>query len=344
MSKEQFKEELLAGWFEGSLSGEELQKVIEWKEASAENEKALKELEKVWKHTEHLRSMQKYDARQALKKVNSKVEDKTRSRFFEIFRKAAAILILPLLLVVIYQYIQKSDEIVAEVEWNTLHTGPGMRANFKLPDGSAVILSSNTTLSYPMVFSGELREVDLLGEAYFDVEKNIEKPFIVNAGKILVEVTGTEFIVSSFASENLTEIVLVEGSVNLCQCSILEQRSVIQALTPGDKATLEEDNNKLFVEKVNVEKYIAWKNGKLMFRDDTMVEVVRRLNRWYNVDIHLRDNSLKDYVYTATFEDESLFQVLDLLKLSAPIDYHIKPRKRKNDNTFSKMEIEIVRK
>ena len=344
MSKEKFKEELLAGWFEGTLTRKEQQEVVKWKEASEENAKAFQDFEEVWQQTERLRRMQKYDAQKALQKVDKKLQDKTNSRFLEQFKKVAAVLVIPLLIASIYQYLQNSPETVIETEWNTLSTGPGMRSNFQLPDGSQIILNSNTTLRYPVVFTGDLREVDLQGEAYFDVEKNTEKPFIVNTGKILVEVTGTEFKVSNYASENLTEIVLVEGSINLCQCNNTGERSVIQALTPGDKATLAEDDNKLFVEKVNVEKYIAWKNGMLMFRDDTMVEVVRRLNRWYNVDIHLSDNSLKDYVYTATFEDESLFQVLDLLKLSAPIDYHIKPRKRNDDNTFSKMEIEIVRK
>jgi len=81
-----------------------------------------------------------------------------------------------------------------------------------------------------------------------------------------------------------------------------------------------------------------------MFRDDSMNEVVQRLNRWFNVDIRLTGKKLSDYIYTATFEDESLSQILDLLKISAPIDYKIKNRKRKNDGTFSKMEIEIIQK
>ncbi len=81
-----------------------------------------------------------------------------------------------------------------------------------------------------------------------------------------------------------------------------------------------------------------------MFRDDSMEDVVRRLNRWFNVDINLTDDKLKDYVYTATFQDESLIQILDLLKMSSPLDYSIKRRERKSDKTFSKMEIIITQK
>ena len=107
---------------------------------------------------------------------------------------------------------------------------------------------------------------------------------------------------------------------------------------------MKEGDKRMVTSHVDVEKYLAWKDGILMFRDDSMPEVVRRLNRWFNVDIQLAGSALKNYVYTATFEDESLIQVLDLLKISAPIDYTIKQREIKTDKTFSKMEIEIKQK
>lgn len=81
-----------------------------------------------------------------------------------------------------------------------------------------------------------------------------------------------------------------------------------------------------------------------MFRNDSMEEVVRRLNRWFNADIKLTGNELANYVYTGTFEDESINQILELLKISAPIDYKVNKRQKRNDQTFSKMEIEIIQK
>jgi transmembrane sensor len=110
------------------------------------------------------------------------------------------------------------------------------------------------------------------------------------------------------------------------------------------KGILQGKHKNLVVEQVNPEKYIAWKAGMLIFREDPMQEVVRRLNRWYNVDIQLEGPELKDWTYTGTFEDESLIQVLELLKISAPIDYTIKQREIKTDKTFSKMEIIIRQK
>jgi ferric-dicitrate binding protein FerR (iron transport regulator) len=136
----------------------------------------------------------------------------------------------------------------------------------------------------------------------------------------------------------------VKGMVRLFQGNYFGEKEIYKTLVPGEKATYVRNESKLYYENVDVKKYIAWKDGKLIFRDDSMEEVARRLNRWYNVDINLTGNDLGDYVYTATFEDESLVQVLELLKISAPIDYKIKPRKRKNDATFSRLEIEIIQK
>ena len=137
---------------------------------------------------------------------------------------------------------------------------------------------------------------------------------------------------------------MVSGKINLFQGEYLKEKEILRSMVPGEKATFNEKENKICFNKVDVKKYISWKDGILMFRDDSMQDVVRRLNRWFNVDIKLTGNKLKDYVYTATFHDESLVQILDLLRISAPIDYIIKSREHKTDKTFSKMEIEIIQK
>lgn len=337
-------EELLPGWFEKTLKPEEQQQVELWKSISDENEKAFAEFEEIWQQTERLRVMQKYNAEDALLKVHGKIKKVGKLTFLEIFKRVAAILVFPLLVASTYFYIQNSNKETVDIQWYTLKTGAGMRSHFELPDGTEVFLNSNTTLRYPDLFSGESRQVELLGEAYFDVEENKDVPFIVNTGDINVEVTGTEFKVSNYSCEEITEVVLVKGAVRLFQGTFAEQGKIFKELVPGEKATFLKQQNKLYYEQVDVEKYLAWKNGKLMFRGDSMEEVVRRLNRWYNVNIHLTGNHFGEYVYTATFEGESLIQVLDLLKISAPIDYRIKQRERKTDNTFSNMEIEITKK
>ncbi len=335
---------MLPAFFEGTLKSENQKKVKEWMEASDENREVFEESKAVWEQTERLRQMQKYNAQKALEGVNKKIERSGASQFIKLFQRVAAILVLPLFIATLYFSTGTIKQNVAADNWYTLKTGAGMRSQFILPDGTEVFLNSNTTLKYPVAFNGSVREVKIDGEAYFDVVKNKRQPFVVNTGDVNVEVTGTQFKVSNYMNEGMTEVVLVEGAVRLFQGTYFGEKEIFKALVPGEKATYLLEEEKIYFERVDTEKYVAWKDGKLMFRDDSMDEVVRRLNRWYNVDIQLTGRDLGDYVYTATFEDESLIQVLDLLKISAPIDYKIIPRERKANNSFSKIKIEIIQK
>lgn len=337
-------EDLIPSWFEGILSTEETERVEQWKNASVENRQVFADSQKAWKGIEHLKNMKKYNAAEALQKVHSEIAAKESPRFMAIFRKVAAILILPLLAVTLWFALRTPDFQTTGMAWNTIETPAGIRSEFELPDGTRVYLNSKTILSYPMTFSNDIREVKLDGEAYFQVAEDKKHPFVVNTGKVNIEVTGTEFKASNYRHENLTEIVLVSGSVRLFKGDYLKQKSDITSMKPGERFSYDPVNNQIRIDKVDVEKYISWKDGVLIFRDDTMPEVVRRLNRWFNVDIQLTGPDLQDYVYTATFEDESLLQILELLKISAPIDYTIKKRERKTNETFSKMEIVIKQK
>jgi transmembrane sensor len=338
-------EELIPSWFQGTLSPEEREKVEQWKAASEENRQVFADSLRAWEGTEQLRLMKKYDPEKALQKVNEKIKKQARIRVIDIFQKAAAVLILPLLVATLWfalQKPQKTDE--PFIAWHTLEIPAGMRSEFYLPDSTRVYLNSKTSLSYPLIFSDTIREVKLSGEAYFEVTENKKVPFIVNTGRINIEVTGTEFIATRYPHEELTEIVLIEGGINLFQGEYHTTKKDIIQLKPGEKIFCADSDSKMIIEKVDTEKYTAWKNGILLFRDDPMPDVVRRLNRWFNVDIQLEGPELRNWSYTATFEDESLDQVLELLKISAPIEYTIKRREMKTDKTFSKMEIIIKQK
>ena len=337
-------EDLLVACFEGTLNEAQKAEVEAWRKSSEENQQIFADSFKTWQGIEHLRRMKKYKAEKALQKVHAQIAGKGRGRVLSVLQKAAAVLILPLMAATVYFASQSVKEQEENVVWYTLNTPAGMRSEFILPDSTKVYLNSETSLSYPATFSAQNREVNLIGEAYFEVKENKEQPFIVNTGKIDIEVTGTRFKASNYENEKLTEIVLVSGSVNLCLANSTNTHHVLTRMEPGEKALYDAVNNKLNIERVNVDKYISWKDGILMFRDDPMIEVVRRLNRWFNVEINFTGNGLSDYVYTATFEDESLMQILDLLKVSAPIDYKIKKRQQNADKTFSKMEIEIIQR
>jgi ferric-dicitrate binding protein FerR (iron transport regulator) len=338
-------EELIPSWFEGTLSPEEREKVEQWKAASEENRQIFADSLRAWEGMEQLRLMKKYDPEKAIQQVNAKIEKQKRIRIIDIFQKVAAILVLPLIVATVWFALEKPQKTSEPfLAWHTLEIPAGMRSEFYLPDSTKVYLNSKTILSYPFSFSDTIREVKLSGEAYFEVAENKEVPFIVNTGRINIEVTGTEFLATRYPHEELTEIVLVEGGINLFQGDYHTYKKDIIQLKPGEKALCLDSDKEMAIDKVNTNKYLAWKEGLLVFREDPMPEVVRRLNRWFNVDIQLEGPELKGWAYTATFEDESLAQELDLLKISAPIDYTIKQREMNTDKTFSKMEIVIKQK
>jgi len=336
--------ELLPFYFKGTLGFKEKERVEKWKEASEENRQLFADSLYVWEGIDQLRLMRKYNPEKAIQHVNTRIASQKRTAIFEIFQKVAAVVILPLIIATIYFAIDNNSVPEKYTAWHTLETPPGIHSEFILPDSTRVHLNSNTVFSYLVAFNENIREVQLTGEAYFEISENKKAPFIVNAGKINIEVTGTEFQATNYPSENLTEIVLVEGSIKLFQGDFRGTKKDIYKLHPGERALWEAGDPEMIIEPVDTKKYIAWKNGILMFRDDPMPEVVRKLNRWFNVNIQLMGPEIKDYVYTATFESESLLQILDLLKISAPIDYTIKQRERKSDDTFSKMEIIIKQK
>jgi len=281
-----------------------------------------------------------------LHKIENEVVSDRKKKLFAFLSKAAAILILPLLSYSVYITLKTSDASHSgstQVLWQTIKTTAGMQTDFLLPDGSHVWLNSGSALEYPATFATNIRQVKLTGEAFFDVKKDPSHPFIVNAGKLNVEVKGTRFNVCNYPGEPHSELILESGSVRLFKGDYAHNKTMAY-IKPGERALLDNTQNKLSVSGIDVEKYTSWKEGLLIFRDDNMDEVVRQLNKKFNVDIILQDPELKEYVYTATFQDESLTQILGLLKISAPVNYVIYKPKQLANNSFSKQKIVITKR
>ena len=268
------------------------------------------------------------------------------TKVFTLFSKVAAVLILPLLVYSIYlnsRNAKTNSSTANHVVWQTVKTPAGMHTDFLLPDGTHVWLNSGSLFKYPVPFATDMRQVEMTGEAFFEVAKDAAHPFLVTAGKMNIEVTGTRFNVTNYIDEPFTELILESGSVRLFSGKYKEKLTITN-INPGELAILHNNQNRLSVSKADVTKYTAWKDGVLIFRDDKMEEVVRKLNRWFNVEIILQSPELKDYVYTATYRDETLPQILELLKISAPIKYTFADRERLPDNSYTKRKIVITRR
>ena len=161
--------------------------------------------------------------------------------------------------------------------WNTLSTPKGGMYGLTLPDGSRVWLNAASSLKFPTAFTGKTRNVELTGEAYFEVAKNPTLPFIVTTGNTKVQVLGTHFDINAYGDQGLIKTTLMEGSVKV---SIANKEQVIQ---PGQEAQSGEDWLKVVAG--DPERALGWKEGNFVFHGTPMKEVLRDIERWYDVDI-----------------------------------------------------------
>jgi transmembrane sensor len=271
-------------------------------------------------------------------------EDKKRKlfayRFVHTFSKIAAALFLPLLLaggLTVGYLLQSLDAIMEQSVSSEIHAPMGSRVSFKLPDGTKGWLNSGSSLTYSIPFNND-RNVALVGEAWFDVAPNQQHPFEISTGQSKVKVLGTSFNVSAYQEAEYIEVVLQQGKVEFYKHNLAEKIT----LTPSQKLVY--SNGKVDVTTTDPSKHQAWTDGKLVFRGDNMAEVARRIERWYNVKVILEDQDLDNYSFRATFEDDSLEEVLRLLGMTSPIDYIITPRVMKPDGTIEKVIVSLYKR
>ncbi len=198
----------------------------------------------------------------------------------------------------------------------------GDKKEIYLPDGSKIVLNADSELTYPKAFNDSIREVTLVGEAFFDIKRNVDKPFIVNTNSIKIRVLGTSFNVKSYSKDKKVETTLVSGKVE-----VLKDKETPLILAPSQKAVFYKKENKLEIEEVQSLDVVAWKDGTLIFDKTPLQEVVIDLERKYNTKIIINSKTLLNYEYTGTFDNLSIDEVLKLLTISSPIKYNIENEK-----------------
>lgn len=209
-----------------------------------------------------------------------------------------------------------------KIAYNTLKIPYGKTFKVQLSDGSLVHLNAGSQLKYPEHFTESERKVYLQGEAYFEVTSNKEKPFIVQTSDTDIQVLGTKFNVSAYPDEKLVATVLVEGSVKVSEKETNRSTNVI--LTPGQLALWNKSAKKMNVTNVDVEDFTSWIEGKLVFESKTFEEMLRVLQRKYNVTIENHYTALNTGRYRGHFEDESIEQIMKTFAKSRLFSYTIK--------------------
>ena len=262
--------------------------------------------------------------------------------------RAAAILFIPLLGIVFYLLSQNNfqTEKITNVAVDSLEviSPVGSRTVVQLSDGTEVNLNYGSKIKYPRNFSGDTREITLTGEGYFNVAHNPDKPFIVKTEALNVTALGTQFNVQSYSGDNVISTTLVDGKVVIDKKLSNNTIKRLGTMVPGQHLKY---NTKLreitSSTKGNIDKYIAWTNGEMVFDNTPITEVARELSRKFNVEIEVADD-IKDLTYTVTFVDDPLFLVLDLMTETTPVAYKRYPRKKLPDGTYSKLKIRIEKR
>ena len=315
------------------LNSSDLKMLFKLYNSEKENAEIKNLLEKKWsKH--HDSTLIQIDSSKILSNINASIyknrhiSDSKLKVFYQWSTAVAATLLVALLVSAVFFF---------DVRWenndvfvlNEISASNGKMKNFELPDGTQVWLNPGSSMVYSENMTKEkIRDVRLLGQAFFEVAKDARHPFVLQLGDIGLKVIGTSFNATNYKDDPNVEVVLQTGQVNLFEGSYADATNFTK-LTPGQLASYQKGNKGFKIKEVDVQKYTSWMGGVLMFRDDLMSDVFRCLERWYDVKIIVNDPKINNYLYTATIKNESLEQILKLLEYTSKVSYEII---KSNDN------------
>jgi transmembrane sensor len=311
-------------YIKGKCTPEELEEAITIFADPYHNLKLRPTLFEYWMHEEKSNEIPVEALSIILDKVHHRInlaqgqkpQNRIRQLIFNI-SKIAAILIIGLLLGLTVQNLKKTEPV-----YFTSIAPKGSVSQMVLPDNSIVYLNAGSQLKYTVNALKGKREVFLDGEAWFDVTLNEKKPFVVHTPFYDVQVLGTQFNVKAYKYDNEIVTTLEKGSVQVSSCEtflIAEN----QILRPGEQLIYSSQKNSIEVKKVDTRIFTSWKDNKLIFINMNLKELIVLLERKYGVEIKTSDNSILNYHYDGTIKDETILEVLDLLKETLPIKYKI---------------------
>ncbi len=323
---ENFNRELLAKYLSNEVNSREKLEVEDWLKQSEENRDELEKNRKVLIKADTFYKAKRFDSETAWNNVFSKINPtrqtviqrkKARKEAILRFYKYAAVIVIAILLGSVGYYIGFKNQIT--VVYGELVSANNQVVNeYILPDGSLVALNSNSKLTFPKHFKKDVREVTILGEAFFDVKPNPEKPFIINAGNAQVKVLGTSFNVNAYPESETVEVVVKTGKVQVISINQEFQTKIRNEilLVPGEKGTLFTKSNLLEKTENTNPNYLAWKTHDLIFNEVPLSEVIQCLENVYHVNIKISEPELNNMLLKAHFDKKPIDFVLDVVRLT----------------------------
>jgi len=259
------------------------------------------------------------DSWTAIQHHKEKLESKRKKKFRKrlIFSAASAAVLTFFLWFNFYQLHQQKA--TQPVEYETIEALAGVKSSISLPDGTIVTLNSQSKVTYEKPFDGEVREIALVGEAYFDVAKDTLRPFIVKTGPVSTLALGTEFNIQAYPEYPIS-ISLIEGSVLVSNEEVV---GLSEKLIPGEGILASLDNTVWQKDRFDLEATLAWMHKTLIFKNTSFKETIHSLEKWYGVEFKITGNMPEDVYITGKFKDESLKNILDGISYSTKYTYSI---------------------
>lgn len=311
-------EEIIPRYCSGEATLEECLIVEEWIQQSEDNYRVVKQMYAIDQVMGTVQTESQVNTEKALASVNSKMSKiDSHVTLLTWAQRVAAILFIPLLIAFGIQYFTPRTEIAQMIE---IKTNPGMTTTVDLPDGTKVYLNSESSLTYPSVFSEEKRNVQLRGEAFFEVQKDPKHRFIVSGPHhTQIEVLGTSFNVEAFERDSFVATTLVEGKVHFAYQK--NQQSATVEMKPGQKLMYNTYLSQVKLIETNGEAETAWKDGKIVFQATSLPVALRMLEKRFNVAFVLSNDHLRKEAFNGTFSNQRLERILEIFKISSNIKW-----------------------
>jgi ferric-dicitrate binding protein FerR (iron transport regulator) len=315
------EEDVLLAYIRGIASDEENAEVEKWLREDHAHEKTLMQIAATYFAQYTSKRIACRDPLYAYTQVQQKIKRQRRRLWIgRIAMGAACVAGIGGISTMLSYRINKSIDTQPHII--TVQSNVGMRTHFSLPDGTVVYLNSGSTLAYPAMYDSNERRVTLSGEAFFKVASDACRPFVVNVfnNEMSIKALGTEFNVEAYEADAVIHTTLVEGSVKI----LLNNGDAVmreQTLAPSEKAIYHRTQKRLNIQAIDTKYDTAWMDGKVIFKDTPLPEVLRKLSHFYNVEFSVQDTVIEGYLFTGTFNNRQLSQVLDYLSFSSRIDY-----------------------
>lgn len=323
--------ELIARFLEKFLDADELNILKNWINESYENRKLFDQYNEVWQLSNvafnegHYNTDAGWDSLHQKITMNS-IAENNKSSLIKTYQlviwrvtSVAAMLVAALFIGLFFHKNIKS----ATNQFVTIQSPRGEKAKVILADGTVVWLNSESQLTYSNEFDGDIRLVSLSGEGYFDVKKDLKRPFIVRTPNADIKVFGTRFNVCSYPDEQQTEATLEEGKIGV----YIAGKPNPVAVNPGQRMVFDKLSGEISLKQVDTDLYTSWKENKLKFDNALFSDVVKKLERWYDIKLILDKDLKYSERYTMTIKTESLREVLKRLQITTPMSYKIEEDK-----------------